>query len=242
MSETMAMLEGVDPTNSIARRIVAWVVDVLLGSLVAAFAVWVVPVEFVSYNPVPGVSYYEAEGTTAAIAIFYLIPICYWIANYVVLQGLNGYTFGKVLLSLRVVRFDGRPPGPWRAFVRSIILALGLGIGGCFYAVFALAMVLYTKGHRRLGDIVAGTFVIDSVYEGRLITLTAKGAAAGPRSVYASDVIEAVPPEQRLSTEAHLRPNDPVYDKVRDTYVVWNPTKNQLLVFDKKSNTWRESN
>jgi hypothetical protein len=44
-----------------------------------------------------------------------------------------------------------------------------------------------------------------------------------------------------VSTEAHLRPNDPVYDKARDTYVVWNPTKEQLLVFDKKSNTWRES-
>jgi len=241
VSEPMPVVDGADPTRSIMRRIIAWFVDDLLMFAVVAFAIWITPITFVDYGPAPGVSYWVPEGSNAAIAAFVAIPLVFWIVNMVVLQGINGWTIGKLLLSLRTVRFDGRPPGMGRAFVRSIVLSIGIGVLGCFYAVFALLMVIFTKGHRRVGDFLAQTFVIDAFFEGHLVTLTASGASAGPRSLYASEVSEAVTPQggDRTRMEAKLRPNDPVFDKHRDTYVVWNTAQERLLEFDKKSKTWK---
>jgi uncharacterized RDD family membrane protein YckC len=241
MSEVLPVADGIDPTRSITRRIVAWVVDEVMMVAAIAFTVWVVPIEFVNYSPAPGVSYWEPEGSTLAIAVFFLLPLAFWLGNNVALQGINGYTLGKFFLSLRTVRFDGRPPGLWRAFVRSAVLSIGLGIAGCFYAVFAYLMVSFTKGHRRAGDFLAGTFVVDALYEGHLITLTGPGAGAGPKSLYASEVSEAMTSSNtgRSLIEAQLRPNDPVFDKERDTYVVWNARQEALLAFDKQSKSWR---
>lgn len=233
-------VDGIDPTNSFMRRIVAWILDCLLTGLAVIIGFWLLPITFVEHPAAPGVTYYEPDGSTAAIVIFTLLPLAVWAGNVVVLQGTRGYTMGKFLLSLRTVRFDGRPPGMWRSFVRSIILAVGLGVFGCFYALFALLMVIFTRGHRRLGDIVASTFVIDSFYEGRIVTLTGGGAVAGPRSLYASEVSEATTSSDgdRALVEARLRPDDPVFDKVRDTYVVWNSKQDRLMAFDKASKSW----
>lgn len=238
---TMPVVDGSDPTTSVLRRIVAWILDELLLFAVTAFAIWITPVTFVDRSPVPGVAYYEPEGSAAALAVFFLMPLAYWIGNFVVLQGIEGFTLGKYVLSLRTVRFDGRPPGVWRALLRSGVLAVGLSIGGCVYAVIALVMVYVVKGHRRLGDILAGTFVIDAFYAGRIIRLTANGASVGPPSVYASDVSAAVvgPGGDRALVEAKLRPDDPVFDKQRDTYVVWNARQERLLVFDTADKTWK---
>jgi uncharacterized RDD family membrane protein YckC len=241
VSAALPVVDGADPTRSIMRRILAWFVDDLLLFAVGAFAIWITPVTFVDYGPAPGVTYWVPEGSNAAVLAFVAIPIVFWFVNFVVLQGVNGWTIGKFVLSLRTVRFDGRPPGMWRAFVRSAVLAVGLALLGCFYAAFALLMVTFTKGHRRVGDYLAQTFVIDAFFEGHLVTLTASGATAGPRSLYASEVSDAVtrPGGDRAVIEAKLRPNDPIFDKQRDTYVVWNATQEQLLEFDKKSKSWR---
>jgi uncharacterized RDD family membrane protein YckC len=241
MSQAIPIADGPDPTASVMRRIIAWVVDELLLFAVVAFAIWVTPVTFVDHAPAPGVTYYVPEGSNAAILVFVLLPVIFWFGDFVWLQGVRGYTLGKFVLSLRTVRFDGRPAGMWRAFVRSFVLSLGIGIAGCFYMLFALLMVVLTRGHRRLGDYLAGTFVIDAYFEGHLISTTTGRATAGPRSLYASEVSEAVtkPGGDRSAVEAKLRPNDPVYDKERDTYVVWNERQERLLAFDKAAKTWK---
>jgi uncharacterized RDD family membrane protein YckC len=38
------------------------------------------------------------------------------------LTALTGFTIGKRILGLRVIRLDGRPVGLWRAFARTLIL------------------------------------------------------------------------------------------------------------------------
>lgn len=241
MTAAYPLVEGADPTRSVVRRLVAWVVDQVLLTAVSAFAIWVTPVTFVSHTPAPGVTYYEPEGSAAAVVLVYLIPVAFWFANTALLQGTQGFTIGKFFLSLRTVRFDGRPPGVWRAFVRSAILAVGVGLGGCFYLAFALLMIVFTKGHRRLGDILAGTFVVDAIFAGHLIRLTSEGVSAGPRSVYASEVsrVAAGSDGDRAAIEAKLRPDEPVYDKRRDTYVAWNSKEGRLLEFDKAARTWK---
>lgn len=81
------------------------------------------------------------------------------LAMLVVLQGLTGATLGKLMVGIRTVREDGRPPGILKALVRTLMwIADGAFVGPLVGFIAAVA----SKGHRRLGDMVAKTFVVRS--------------------------------------------------------------------------------
>ena len=85
--------------------------------------------------------------------------------NLVVLPALTGASLGKRLFGLRVVTGDGRHARFGRSFVRYLLLpidALCCGIVG-------LVVANNSKGHRRIGDMAAGTFVVHRSWEGRLL-------------------------------------------------------------------------
>lgn len=87
----------------------------------------------------------QAMAGAASLPIFFI---------GVIQQGQRGATPGKLLLGLRVVRRDGRPPGVGRALVRTVLLVIDL------FPVVAVLTALSEPDHRRLGDRVAGTYVI----------------------------------------------------------------------------------
>ncbi|AOH54678.1 hypothetical protein ABE28_009980 [Peribacillus muralis] len=70
-----------------------------------------------------------------------------------------GYTVGKRIMGIRIVRVDGRKLGIGtmllRTFVAGIVYVLTLGIG---YIVSAF-MVGMRKDHRSIHDFIAGTYV-----------------------------------------------------------------------------------
>ncbi|MGE6376742.1 RDD family protein [Peribacillus muralis] len=70
-----------------------------------------------------------------------------------------GYTVGKRIMGIRIVRVDGRKLGIGtmllRTFVAGIVYVLTLGIG---YIVSAF-MVGLRKDHRAIHDFIAGTYV-----------------------------------------------------------------------------------
>jgi serine/threonine-protein kinase len=76
----------------------------------------------------------------------------------VVLQGLTGATVGKLLVGLRVVDRDGRPPGLRQALVRTLLLV----IDGFPWVVPLLGWLVAATNarHRRVGDFAAGTMVV----------------------------------------------------------------------------------
>ncbi|QXC62383.1 RDD family protein [Aquihabitans sp. G128] len=78
------------------------------------------------------------------------------LANLVVLQGLVGASVGKLLLGLRVIRQDGKKAGIGWAFLRWILLFVDQF---CCFLPGAI-LVFTTKGHRRIGDMAASTFVV----------------------------------------------------------------------------------
>lgn len=95
-----------------------------------------------------------------AAALYILAVLALWTAVYVVLQGRSGQTPGKRLLGLRVVDEHGRPPGPGKAAVRSL-----LWIVDAFpYFIPWLTGFLVAQGDRerrqRLGDRAARTSVV----------------------------------------------------------------------------------
>src|ERR671910_866724 len=64
----------------------------------------------------------------------------------VVLQGLKGWTPGKLLFGIRTVGEDGRPPGIGRALIRWLLLI----VDGLCAGLVGFIVALTNKGHRRV--------------------------------------------------------------------------------------------
>ncbi len=160
-----------DPTDVMGRRIVAYIVDgiLLFGVLVAAMAL----TKHQFYQNAPdnacetlrqtrglnvqclqvGSHLYtwSGNGLTAAR----LVSVLASFLDLVVLQGITGASIGKMILGLRVVNEQGQPCGFGRALVRWLFLVVD---GACF--LIGLLVSLLTHPHRRVGDMVAKTFVV----------------------------------------------------------------------------------
>lgn len=226
--------EGPDPTNVIGRRVLAFIVDQLIVGVAIVIGLALSSVEL---EPVglAGVGPTQPVGPEWQVLLISLIPLGYVVGVVIVLQGIAGYTLGKLAVGIRCVRFDGRPPGVLKALVRAVPFYVGTAFIGCIWWAVCLLFMTFTKGHRRLGDLLGGTFVIGDSYMGRIISIGADRAAAGPESVYADEV----PGMPSSSVAALQRPKKPIFDKRRGTYVVWNEKRNRLMEFDKANDSWR---
>lgn len=124
------------PDAPLSRRVVARIIDVLLAYIPAFCLVLAV-----------GDDYYAKYIATAVPLVFLLLA-----------DGFReGQSPGKKLCGLRVVaRKTGLPCGPLRSIVRNLFLI-------DFLIVFAIIIdvVLWSADQRRLGDVVAGTRVVD---------------------------------------------------------------------------------
>lgn len=78
---------------------------------------------------------------------------------YFALESGDGQTVGKKLLKLRVVRADGRPAGMREITVRTVLRVVD-GVGG--YIVGLIVMLATGQRRQRLGDLAAGTIVVDA--------------------------------------------------------------------------------
>jgi uncharacterized RDD family membrane protein YckC len=85
--------------------------------------------------------------------------VAIWLGYHAVLEGRLGATLGKWLSGIRVVQATGDIPGLGRGSVRSLFRLLEVNpilLGG----IPAGLIADYSKYRQRLGDKVAGTFVI----------------------------------------------------------------------------------
>ena len=76
---------------------------------------------------------------------------------FAVLQGLIGATLGKLATGVRVVQADGSPPGVLRAAVRSLLFLVD---GPFTIYICGVVTTATSRGHRRVGDMAAGTYVV----------------------------------------------------------------------------------
>lgn len=85
----------------------------------------------------------------------FIIFLCY----YILLEGLTGYTFGKFIMRIRVVKKDFADPGIVKAFIRTLLRIIEVNpilLGGVPAGISALI----TKDKKRIGDILANTYVL----------------------------------------------------------------------------------
>jgi uncharacterized RDD family membrane protein YckC len=78
---------------------------------------------------------------------------------YFALESGDGQTVGKKVMKLRVVRADGRPAGMREIAVRTVLRVVD-GVGG--YIVGLIVMLATGQRRQRLGDLAAGTIVVDA--------------------------------------------------------------------------------
>jgi len=187
-----------DPTAVMGRRIGAWIVDLLLFLLLSSFFGPTPLSPLAQYVEVPpGVTdacgtlrdngdaagcvevgdraYFTSDGDAAIQA---LVSLAWFILIYGVLQGLKGVTPGKALFGVQVVDRQGQPPGVGRSLLRSILWIVD-GAPWCFPLV-GLITAMATKGHRRVGDMVANTLVVGKAYAGRPPVVPGLTAPQGP--------------------------------------------------------------
>ena len=165
-----------DPTAVMGRRILAWILDLVLfaGVVLGVFAALAAPVDipqgFVldACERLQALDSDEARGcielgdtayitSTADTGIQTLTTLGYF-AFFVLLQGLTGASPGKLLTGLRVVDEEGRRAGVGRSLVRTLLWV----IDGApwFLPLVGFVTGLTSTGHRRVGDLAAKTYVV----------------------------------------------------------------------------------
>lgn len=105
-----------------------------------------------------GDSVYEAGGATFLLDVAFVF-VCFGIA-----AGITGATIGKALVGIRVVREDGSIVGIPKSLLRWL----------CFFVdIFFVGIILAstTRGHRRLGDMAAHSYVVTKDAVGRPVVL-----------------------------------------------------------------------
>lgn len=162
-------VDGDDPTRVVSRRCAALLVDALLLALiptVTAFLVGHADIRTGSCpDPLPagreciGFRQQVMLVDKQAFLLFVGLLALLYLVVFVTVQGVTGASPGKALLGIRVVRGDGTTPG----WPRSALRVVAWVIDGLVLLVpVALWAAWFTPGHRRVGDWVAGTFVVRS--------------------------------------------------------------------------------
>lgn len=95
-----------------------------------------------------------------------------WVAVYhlyfIAFEGLAGYTVGKLIARIRVVDERGLRPGLTKATIRTLTRIVEVNpifLGGVPAGFIAWQV---SKSHQRLGDMLAGTYVIKTEDIGRI--------------------------------------------------------------------------
>jgi uncharacterized RDD family membrane protein YckC len=162
-----ALVDGRDPTRVITRRCIALVVDALLLAVLPTLTALLVGHADLRRgdcpDPLPSgrdclafrqqVMIIDKE----AFLVFVGLLVLLYLGVFVLVQGITGASPGKALLGIRVIRGDGTAPGALRSLVR---VAAWVIDGLALLVPVALWSAWFTPGHRRVGDLLAGTYVV----------------------------------------------------------------------------------
>jgi uncharacterized RDD family membrane protein YckC len=159
-----------DPTDVVGRRIFAFILDVIL---ITAIIVIVAALVAKRYTNAPsgscvtlreqstgvtcvqiGSHVYSVSG--ARMSLLWFAGLASAFIDFVVLPGVTGASIGKLMLGLRTVDATGALCGFGKAFGRTILLIVDL------FFLIGLFIMIGSRPHKRIGDNVAGTFVVDA--------------------------------------------------------------------------------
>lgn len=272
---------NLDPTDVTGKRVGAWVIDgviytVLANILGAIFGTAV----FKSYD-LTGVSsgdrfcdvwrqtnsgFCTASNETAFTVVdfekFVILFLGLFIA-YCVVQGLLGGSLGKLSMGLRIVKRDGSQAGIGASFIRT---AMWIVDSLPCVPLVGLITLLSSKGHRRVGDMAAGTYVVSANQVGHPVILPGEagygrippGAHPGAYGVPQTNPIQtyipgggtdpfgqpfdtppASTPSQAPTTSSQYEADAPTWDVARNTYIKYDSAQSAWLELDQATQLWK---
>jgi uncharacterized RDD family membrane protein YckC len=160
------------------------------------------------------------------------------ILNLVILQGLTGASLGKLLVGLRVVREDGSTAGIGWAALRWVLLLVD---SACCFLPGAV-LVFSTKGHRRIGDMAASTFVVRRSDVG---TPPVVPGVTGYGATVPGSMTGYAPQAPWGATAPGTAPaptptgDGPAWDEARNTYIQYDRPRSQWVQWDEASSSWK---
>lgn len=203
-----------DPTNVVGLRIGGWFIDlVVYFALLIAFTAVTGGVQATTYTALneESAEMYcdtweefndgfcivteDADGFSAQTIEGGPAGLAFWLGHlvaYALIQGIAGGSLGKLAVGLRVVDENGKQAGIGRSFVRTI--AWILDALTCGLPIIGGVMLVSTKGHRRLGDMLAGTYVVKKSSVGQPISGAMVAAAPGAAGAWGAPPAPGWPP------------------------------------------------
>lgn len=137
-----------EPYAAIGDRMLALILD-----RVVIAALLLIPAALIATRLPAGSSLVQPVRAAIAISIAFVVAA---LAYHIVLEALFGATLGKGLLGLEVRNGSGERP--WlTSTIRNLVRVVDASI---FY-VLAFVVALFTRRRQRIGDLVAGTTVIE---------------------------------------------------------------------------------
>ncbi len=154
-----------------------------------------------------------------------LVGLAASVGFLILMQGATGATPGKAMLGIRTVREDGQPPGLGKAIVRWLLLFVD-----AFLILPGLITALASKGHRRIGDMAAGTYVVRKEAAGQPIVVGGTAAMAPPGG-YAATAYATAPIPQQPAADAQ-------WDAARGAWIRWDGTA--WVGYDPTTGGWNQ--
>lgn len=136
-------------TASIGERILAYAVDLLI-KFAYLIVIYFIFFQFYDVSKL----YKNNEGVLIAVAALLTAPFIFY--TLVSESLMNGQTFGKKLLKIKVIKIDGFQAGFFDYLTRWIFLVIDLQLA----YLPGLISMLVAEHSQRLGDLAAGTAVI----------------------------------------------------------------------------------
>ncbi len=165
----------------------------------------------------------------------------YMIGIFVIIRGLSGRTPGTLMMGLRCVDGQGQPIGIGMALVRSIAGIVDY-IPCCFFPLVGLIAMFTTKGHRRVGDMAAKSFMVEGSHQGPVVlpgvaspAAPAYGTPAG--TAYGDPTAYGAPFQQTASPGAPAA-GDAQWDPQRSAWIRWDAAQGSWLQWSDQTQQW----
>jgi hypothetical protein len=236
------MAMGADPTKVMGRRVVATLIDgtLVLGPVIAYSSSELTYVtkdqiaprtlttfcdSYIQANDgsvcfrLGDSAYYGSGGAGPSLVLMGLAVVM-----FVVLQGLTGWTVGKLITGIRTVREDGQNAGLLKCLIRWLMWIVD---GLPFAGLVGFIVGLTTTGHRRVGDMVAKTFVVRSTAAGHAVQIPGLTTAPGVTTADLGSI--PAPPVAK---------HGPQWDDARGTYIQWDPEQQAWVQWDEAGRVW----
>jgi len=202
-----------DPTAVMGRRTLAFVIDALIGTAIifiivaATFTTTEFPSAVAAEDACAAIEFFSDDlciqsgtsawvGESGDVGLLVVLWGAFVLLNTILIPGFTGWSLGKLIMGLRVVKQDtfelaGMGPNIGRG-VLWIVDSFPW-----FLPLVGFIVGLATPGHRRVGDMVAKTFVVDKSLVGQPIPVRGVGSepnAVAPAQGYAPPWMPPAPP------------------------------------------------